>query len=354
MLHFFKQQYQFSEDESADELRFRLLSYGLILSIFLLSIVLLLMFTNILPRPAFIIYLDLFLFAVSITLFVLLQSNKSRYTLVLSGFLVVIYGAILLLNTQGSLDSLRILWFFLLLVVGFLIGSVWIGILISAIIAFAVVMLFGTIYGFSASIAFVNFLEAHLALTTLLFIYTKQTNNYADKLKEQNILLNKLASTDILTGIYNRRFLYELAHKYLEKAKRANTSYTLITLDIDHFKNINDTYGHHIGDNVLKVFTNTIKSMLREGDLFGRTGGEEFTIIIVDSDQQNSYTVAEKIRAEVEKITCNILDIHITVSIGVAFLQEDDTLEDIMIRADKCLYRAKLNGRNQVVTQVDI
>ena len=291
---------------------------------------------------------------VSITLFVLLRSNKVHYTLVLSGYLILIYGLILLLNLQGSIDSLRLLWFLLLLVIGFLIGNVWIGISVSVIVVITVVILFSTTFGFSAKVALVNFFEVHLVLTTLLFLYTKRTNNYAHKLKEQNVLLEKLASTDTLTGIYNRRFLFELAHKYLEKAKRANTNYTLIALDIDHFKNVNDTYGHNIGDNALKAFANAVKFMLREGDLFGRTGGEEFSVIIMDSDKNNSYIVAEKIRTEVEKIICDIHEIHITVSIGIAFLQADDTLEDIMIRADKCLYRAKENGRNQVVTQEDI
>ncbi len=354
MLHFFKQRYQFSEDESTDELRFRLLSYGLLLSIFVSSIAPILMVLHILPIKIFILFLDLFLLVVSITLFVLLRSNKVHYTLVLSGYLILIYGLILLLNLQGSIDSLRLLWFLLLLVIGFLIGNVWIGISVSVIVVITVVILFSTTFGFSAKVALVNFFEVHLVLTTLLFLYTKRTNNYAHKLKEQNVLLEKLASTDTLTGIYNRRFLFELAHKYLEKAKRANTNYTLIALDIDHFKNVNDTYGHNIGDNALKAFANAVKFMLREGDLFGRTGGEEFSVIIMDSDKNNSYIVAEKIRTEVEKIICDIHEIHITVSIGIAFLQADDTLEDIMIRADKCLYRAKENGRNQVVTQEDI
>ena len=354
MLNFFKRQYQFSEVECTDELRFRLLSYGLILSIVLAYTVLIMMFTNILPRPVFIVYLDLFLGTVSIILFVLLHSKRVHYILILCGFLIIIYVVALLLNTQGSLDSLRLLWFSLLLVVGFLIGNVWIGILISVLVAFTVVMLFSTIFGFSNKIAFLNFIEVQVVLTTLLTIYTKQTNNYANKLKEQNILLNKLASIDVLTGIYNRRFLFELADKYLEKAKREHRSYTLMAMDIDHFKNVNDTYGHHIGDNALQAFVHTVKSMLREGDLFGRTGGEEFTVILMDSDPKNSYIVAEKIRTEVEKIICDIHEIHMTVSIGIAFLEEDDTLEDIMIRADKCLYTAKKNGRNQVVTQVDI
>ena len=354
MLHFFKQLYQFSEVECTDELQFRLLSYGLILSIVLAYAVLILMYTNILPRPSFIVYLDLFLSTISIILFILLHSKRVQYTFILYGFIIIIYVVALLLNTQGSLDSLRLLWFSLLLVVGFLLGNVWIGILISVLIAFTVIMLFSTLFGFSNKIAFMNFFEVHVVLTTLLTIYTRETNSYADKLKEQNVLLNKLASIDILTGIYNRRFLFELADTYLEKAKRENRDYTLMAMDIDHFKNVNDTYGHHIGDNALQAFVHTVKSMLREGDLFGRTGGEEFTVVLMDCDQKNSYIVAEKIRTEVEKIICDIHEIHMTVSIGIAFLEEDDTLEDIMIRADKCLYTAKKNGRNQVVAQSDI
>ena len=354
MLDFFKQRYQFSQDENADELQFTLLSYGLLLSILLSVTVLFLMYTDILPRPPFIVYLDLFLCTVSTTLFVLLQSNKDHYTQILGAFLIIIYLVALLLNTQGSFDSLRVLWFLLLLVVGFLIGNVWIGIAISALIAFTVLVLFAARFDPSSKVALVNFFEVHLVLTTLLFLYTKRTDNYAKKLKEQNVLLEKLASIDTLTGIYNRRLLFEMAHKYLKKAKRTHTNFTLISLDIDHFKNINDTYGHHIGDNVLKAFSHSIQSMLRESDLFGRTGGEEFTVILMDSDQDDSYIVAEKIRKEVEKIICDIHEIHITVSIGIAFLQEDDTLEDIMIRVDKCLYHAKKNGRNQVVSQEDI
>ena len=256
-----------------------------------------------------------------------------------------------LLNLDGALSSLRLLWFVVLLVVGFLIGSTRIGIIISSIIAVTVFMLFSTTFAPYTNRTLLNYFEVHLILTIMLFLYTKRSNIYASQLKEQNVLLDKLASIDTLTGIYNRRFLFELANKTFQKAKRTDENYTLMALDLDYFKNINDTYGHNVGDKVLATFANVVKSVLREGDLFGRTGGEEFMVVLTDSNEKNIHTISEKIRNEVEKTTYEIDSLQITVSIGVAFLRTDDTLEDVMIRADKYLYYAKENGRNQIFIQ---
>ncbi len=351
MFNFTKFKYQFSEDESDKELRFKLLLYGLLLGMLASSISLFLIFVNVFAMNMHSILLNFFLFLVSFILLILLQLYKNMYHFVLYGAFFSAYIVILLLNLEGTLSSLRLLWFIVLLVVGFLIGSTRIGIIISSVIAITVLILFSTTFASYTNRTLLNYFEVHLILTIMLFLYTKRSNIYASQLKEQNVLLDKLASIDTLTGVYNRRFLFELANKAFQKAKRTDENYALMAMDLDYFKNINDTYGHSAGDQVLTTFANVVKSVLREGDLFGRTGGEEFMIVITDSDVKNIHTIAEKIRTEIEKTTYDNDKMHITVSIGVTFFRETDTLEDVMIRADKCLYHAKKNGRNQIFIQ---
>lgn len=123
-------------------------------------------------------------------------------------------------------------------------------------------------------------------------------------------------------------------------------------LDIDHFKTVNDTYGHAMGDTTLKTFAQTCQEELRTSDLFGRIGGEEFALLLMETDMGTACTVAERIRGRVEEMelfTKDARPMHITTSIGVAELRlKAETVSDLMIRADQALYNAKNLGRNRV------
>ncbi|WP_304083921.1 diguanylate cyclase [Maridesulfovibrio ferrireducens] len=173
--------------------------------------------------------------------------------------------------------------------------------------------------------------------------------------KEAEDALRKLATTDPLTGLSNRRFFMERSEEELEKARRYNRSLSLLMLDIDFFKKVNDTYGHDAGDDVLKALSVVGLKVLRNVDVFGRIGGEEFSILLPDTDIDGAVLVAERIRNEIEqaKMQTRSGALTITVSIGVATVNEQIcTLEHLLKAADLGLYAAKDAGRNLVKVQL--
>lgn len=170
------------------------------------------------------------------------------------------------------------------------------------------------------------------------------------ELNAANVELQMLAQTDSLTGILNHREFMNIASKYVDVAKRNQTNLQILSLDIDFFKKVNDTYGHQAGDTVLKEFTKTISTSLRKSDIFGRLGGEEFAIILQNTTNKGGMILAEKIRATIENLEIyheNKL-IKITLSIGLAHLDKQKNINEILNHSDIALYEAKNNGRNQI------
>jgi diguanylate cyclase (GGDEF)-like protein len=161
----------------------------------------------------------------------------------------------------------------------------------------------------------------------------------------------RLAITDGLTGLYNHRHFLELAQAEFERAFRYGHPLSLILFDIDHFKNVNDTYGHPIGDQVLIALARLCQEKLRDADPSGRYGGEEFVALVLEADAKTARRVAERLRREVEKLTISSPkgNLHITISIGVAEYNKDTlSLEALIARADQAMYVAKHKGRNRV------
>ena len=161
--------------------------------------------------------------------------------------------------------------------------------------------------------------------------------------------LEYYAYYDFLTNCLNKRAFDETITKEIELAKRYNRIFSMISLDLDHFKKINDTYGHDVGDTVLKKVTKVVRDHIRSTDIFGRVGGEEFMIINFDNKLNEVKKFAEKIRLIVQEIHFKE-KFNVTVSIGVTkFRGIKDTKEAITKRADKALYKAKYAGRNRVI-----
>ena len=159
--------------------------------------------------------------------------------------------------------------------------------------------------------------------------------------------LEKISRLDPLTGICNRNVFNETIRGEIEASKRYSTPFSLLILDIDFFKQINDTYGHDTGDRVLKELSNLIGRLVRKTDVLCRIGGEEFAIVLTRTDAKRAPRVGEKIRQEVENGDFN-LNSNITISIGIATYQNGDTQESLFKRADEALYHSKENGRNRV------
>jgi len=155
--------------------------------------------------------------------------------------------------------------------------------------------------------------------------------------------ISKVAEIDALTKIYNRsRFNIELANA-IRKAQVHRIPFSIILFDIDHFKKVNDKYGHDVGDNVLIQLTSLVKNILRDHDIFARWGGEEFIILL----QSDAYELAERLRREIERFPFHTVK-KLTCSFGISHYRKNDTDSSIIKRADKALYRAKQNGRNTI------
>ena len=159
--------------------------------------------------------------------------------------------------------------------------------------------------------------------------------------------LEEIAITDPLTLLYNRRKFTELLSYEIERERRYKSGLFLIMCDIDHFKAINDNYGHGVGDEVLKTFSNIIKNSIRMSDSVARWGGEEFIVLVTNTEVDRAILIAEKLRKLVEDTKFKKVE-KVTASFGVAWYEGGDTQETLIGRADKALYKAKSSGRNSV------
>jgi|GEM_PF-4239676 len=193
---------------------------------------------------------------------------------------------------------------------------------------------------------------AHLASVAI----EKENNNKRIKQKELELLeqtkksneeLKNLLARDYLTGLFNRSKLDEALEHELKQSKRYKTTFGVIMIDIDYFKAVNDEYGHEVGDCVLREFSDILRSSFREADIVGRWGGEEFLIIVTNTNKDAVVNLAEKVRAIIDAYEFSTLK-HKTASFGVTIYHPEDKIHKLVSRVDKALYEAKNSGRNQV------
>jgi len=171
-------------------------------------------------------------------------------------------------------------------------------------------------------------------------------------LKLFNDKLFSLAMRDSLTSLYNRHFLFNEAGRLFSRARRKSENLSVIMLDIDHFKSVNDNYGHQVGDDVLKAVADVLNSSIRNEDMVARFGGEEFVILLTDCDTDKASVKAESLRVAIEELHPN--DLNITSSFGIAKLEDGHkNFDDMLKDADDALYEAKNSGRNRVVVKED-
>lgn len=173
-----------------------------------------------------------------------------------------------------------------------------------------------------------------------------------DELKRSNEKLQKLSNTDHLTELFNRRYMMEVLEKEVQRSVRKGSDLSIIMLDVDHFKQVNDRYGHLQGDVILKRVALQLKQELRSYDCAARYGGEEFISILPDSSLQQSLLVADRIRLAIQafKFDGPLAPLCLTASLGVAHfsMEQSVTVDGFIKQADDALYRAKANGRNRV------
>ena len=161
--------------------------------------------------------------------------------------------------------------------------------------------------------------------------------------------LEQLATTDVLTGALNRRRFLELAEQELARAARYRHPLCLAMLDLDHFKSINDRFGHAAGDEALRAVTDVVRSGLRTVDLLGRYGGEELMVALPETGRDAAIVALERIRTEVSLLRLRSVDATVCVSGGLVEMLDGESLEAGLRRADAALYEAKRAGRNRVI-----
>lgn len=187
-----------------------------------------------------------------------------------------------------------------------------------------------------------------LAVLAIVLPWTAVMGGYVNRLRSR---LERIAIRDELTGVYNRRFLMETLGRERSRAQRLAGTFSVCLIDIDHFKAINDTLGHAAGDAVLVRFADCAKTALRDLDIFGRYGGEEFLAILPSTGPQGALICAERIRAGIE--AAGILRLRdagrVTVTLGVASHRKGEETAELLARADGALYEGKGSGRNRVV-----
>jgi diguanylate cyclase (GGDEF)-like protein len=173
--------------------------------------------------------------------------------------------------------------------------------------------------------------------------------------QEKTEALRELAITDALTKLYNRRYFNEISIEMFRLGKRTGKPLSMMMIDIDWFKRINDTYGHLVGDKVIATLSTLILQVRRESDIVCRYGGEEFIVLLPDTKKEGALELAERLRKTIEAFEIEIekgVSVHFTVSIGIseAYYGQDKGVEDVIRRADDAMYIAKRDGRNTIRT----
>lgn len=185
----------------------------------------------------------------------------------------------------------------------------------------------------------------HLEKTVSL--RTQELKDEIEIRKLTETALREIATTDPLTLLFNRRKFSEVAEYEIDRESRYRSGLSLIMCDIDEFKKVNDKYGHKVGDEVLKTFAKILQGSTRKSDVVARWGGEEFVVLISNTDPKLAPDIADKLRTSIEQTDFKIVG-KVTASFGVAFFEENDNEETLISRVDQALYQAKGNGRNCV------
>jgi diguanylate cyclase (GGDEF)-like protein len=209
--------------------------------------------------------------------------------------------------------------------------------------------------------SFADFLNRIFALDTYLAVEAyrryeaEEMTKSLEDLRQEAARLHHRAHVDELTGVSNYSRLMDIFDHQIEVAKRKQKPLCVMMSDLDHFKNINDVYGHLAGDEVLRHVAERIQATVRDFDVVGRFGGEEFIIILVNTDRQLALTIGERIRHEIAATPIHTKgqNIPITISIGLAMLRADEDKESVITRADKAMYEAKRMGRNRLCVAPD-
>ena len=343
--------FKFSEEEYLLQFKFKMLNSMLIVTAFFSIFISMLSVVGLHDIGSTQATMDFFYGVVMMSFIFILRISKHRFKKIVYFLLsiTVLFFAMVLVFLP--FNEARGIWFFLLVFAAYILTDSRGGVLytVATVCIIVVLNIFMDLH--LSQTAINSSVLALIAGSFIFWVYTREITQYQTMLKQKNSSLTLLASTDYLTGIMNKRMFTELSKRYFKTAQRDGFKLTLFLLDLDHFKNINDTYGHQAGDKLLKYFVQTVENNLRASDIFARIGGEEFVILVSKIHKDDAFIVAEKIRNSVE----NIMMEHeghymsVTTSIGMSQSHKTDVdFDDILFRADMALYKAKEDGRNRI------
>lgn len=254
----------------------------------------------------------------------------------------------------ASNNELRAVWFYVVVLFSFILLGARLGLGVTVL---SMLLILGSqpymVAPYSRSALFSVF--ASLALCGCgAYVFSRRAEYFFQRMRAASAQLQVLAFRDPLTGLFNPRAFYEIANQLVLLARRDRQPVSVLFIDLDHFKRINDDHGHDAGDKVLRAVAQTLSSDLRKSDVLGRIGGEEFAICLPCTAEGGARHVAEKLRSRIEALKIPITpgrNLRVTASIGVSErLATDGTVDDIKMRADHAMYLAKVGGRNRVAT----
>lgn len=248
-------------------------------------------------------------------------------------------------------DEFRMIWYFILMACAYLLLGVRVGL---AVTALSIVTIATAKFGGYSPIsdnAFFTFTLSLFVASAITYALVMLNRKFHAQLDEKNRQLQNLADIDPLTGVWNSRAYYALSDRLFRLARRNNAQCATLFIDLDNFKNINDRFGHETGDRVLQTVSECLSRNIRNSDLLGRIGGEEFVVFLPETDKAGASELAEKLRVAVNQLPPFSESLtSVTASIGVAqCTPEDHDTATMQHRADQAMYVAKRSGRNRVV-----
>ncbi len=250
-------------------------------------------------------------------------------------------------------DELRVLWFYTNIPCVFILLGQRPGWLVTGLTLVGFLMINPQLEQPYSPSAVATGVLAMLYLGVAFHAYVDRSMSYFKRMRDYNNQLQDMASHDPLTRVLNAGAYYRACDQQIHVSQRANQSFAVLFIDLDYFKSINDTYGHAVGDDVLRAVAQTLQSAVRRSDIVGRIGGEEFSVFLPNTHVQGAQQLAETLRLAIESIHIDVdgVRLKITASIGVAAKRyEQETMQVIQQHADQAMYEAKRGGRNRVST----
>lgn len=343
----------FVESEEYQEFRYKLLivlmvSAALVTGVFILGVI---SQVNLLGEghPRTMVFFTLS----TVALWIWLRGNPRRFKRAAWSYEVLTLVEASSALIYVSFDELRLLWFFTNVPGVFILLGVRPGWIVTILTMVGLGV--GNLY-LESPYSLPAMITAQMCLLYLgifFHAYVNRSYSYFKRMRDYNERLKELATHDPLTGVLNARAYYEACDQQIRVSQRADQSFSVLFVDLDHFKRINDTFGHAAGDEVLRTVARVLRDSLRQSDLLGRIGGEEFSIFLPATDLLGAVEVAEILRQKVAacKIDIQGAPLQVTASIGVAHRDpQQPSIKAIQQRADEAMYEAKKAGRNRVST----